>query len=213
MDSSVFKNSRDPLIRRRAAVPVLRCHLDITDLHLLGLPSLQADGTQAVLVGKHCCGGSLDLALHCLLHAARADSIKVSGALIASCCHHRCDWATYAGRDWLARWAVSEAEFAALCRTAAWGCNEDTEDEPRKAAGDGGAGDKVAKGEGDGMSGERVRRSAEERVAIGLEVKRFLDLGRVQAMRDAGFDADVTAFVPSTVTRENTALWVRRRPG
>ena len=49
----------------------------------------------------------------------------------------------------------------------------------------------------------------DERVAIGRAIKQWLDLGRIEVLRAAGYDARLVLFAPSHVTRENVALVAR----
>ena len=220
VDSEQFKATYDPRMRRAADIPVHRYRIDIADLYLPALPALSASpssaSSHAVLIGKHLCGGALDLSLHSVLHALHARTSMVASVLIASCCHHRCDWASYSGRAWLARWRVSEEELAVLCRMSSWACNdEDDSNRDRTARHHSAALDgHRTQAEGDVLSAvwgeEQARPGAAARVQIGKDVKAFLDLGRVQLLRDAGFDAELGLYVDERITRENRVLIARR---
>ena len=217
VDAESFKHKSDGLIRRSAAVAVARYRIDIRDLHLPALPSLSScrlPPSRAVLIGKHVCGAALDLSINCALRALHAEASLVASLLIASCCHHRCTWATYAGRAWLERWRISEAEFALLCRMSSWGCNERLHDAVRRPRAGGEPCDREHDEAGweesaDWGQHNRLRMSADERVAVGRECKWMLDLGRMHALRDAGFDAQLSYFVHPTITRENVVLIAR----
>ena len=52
-------------------------------------------------VSKHLCGAATDLALRCLetFSASGNPKGKIETILIALCCHHRCDWNIYVGKD------------------------------------------------------------------------------------------------------------------
>ena len=52
-------------------------------------------------VSKHLCGAATDLALRCLetFSASGNAKSKIETILIALCCHHRCDWNIYVGKD------------------------------------------------------------------------------------------------------------------
>ena len=52
-------------------------------------------------VSKHLCGAATDLALRCLetFSASGNAKGKIETILIALCCHHRCDWNIYVGKD------------------------------------------------------------------------------------------------------------------
>lgn len=40
----------------------------------------------------------LDLAINCLTNFEK-DGGKVAGAVMAFCCHHRCQWTSYTGKS------------------------------------------------------------------------------------------------------------------
>ena len=52
-------------------------------------------------VSKHLCGVATDLALRCLQTFSASGNAKgkIETILIALCCHHRCDWNIYVGKD------------------------------------------------------------------------------------------------------------------
>ena len=52
-------------------------------------------------VSKHLCGAATDLTLRCLetFSASGNAKGKIETILIALCCHHRCDWNIYVGKD------------------------------------------------------------------------------------------------------------------
>ncbi len=47
-------------------------------------------------------------------------SPEVSGILIALCCHHRCNWASFVGRDHFARMGFTSADFHLICHMSSW---------------------------------------------------------------------------------------------
>ena len=55
---------------------------------------------------KHLCGGATDLALWSLAKPELVEFGKKIG--IATCCHHRCDWRTYVGRDFIEKILLEE---------------------------------------------------------------------------------------------------------
>lgn len=55
----------------------------------------------SVMVSKHLCGGATDLALSALASVCSKDSpVNVWGVAIATCCHHKCSWDVYTGKEW-----------------------------------------------------------------------------------------------------------------
>ena len=67
-----------------------------------------AAAAQVVVVSKHLCGCATDFALRCV-----ASSTPPRRLLLATCCHHRCTFADYAGRPFLLAVGVSREEFEA----------------------------------------------------------------------------------------------------
>jgi len=120
-----------------------RIKVDIADLCLGYVSELQSTNS-VVVMGKHLCGGATDLGIRCAVdslamnHAttgteevdaeppAKAKKIdKVNsklprGMMVALCCHHRCDWATYVGRDFMTSCGVTPREFDLLTRLSSW---------------------------------------------------------------------------------------------
>ncbi|THD22577.1 tRNA guanosine-2'-O-methyltransferase TRM13 [Fasciola hepatica] len=68
----------------------------------------------------------LNLALRCLKNAVTTtDSVgnktRISGLMLAVCCHHQCSWEETVGRPWLERDAgVTAREFAIAARLSSW---------------------------------------------------------------------------------------------
>lgn len=81
---------------------------------------------------------SSDLALRCLLDRVEGDDEcgeprrkrvkqeggakrdEVSGLAVALCCHHRCDWRHYVGKEFFRERGLGACEFAAFQRMSSW---------------------------------------------------------------------------------------------
>lgn len=46
--------------------------------------------------------------------------VVVSGVAIALCCHHRCDWRHYVGKDFFKERGLGATEFSAFQRMSSW---------------------------------------------------------------------------------------------
>lgn len=44
----------------------------------------------------------------------------VKGVAMATCCHHRCSWESYVGKEFLSHHGFSRTEFEALIRMSSW---------------------------------------------------------------------------------------------
>lgn len=45
---------------------------------------------------------------------------NVTGIIIAFCCHHRCEYASYVGKEYLEQSGFTANEFTILCSIASW---------------------------------------------------------------------------------------------
>lgn len=45
---------------------------------------------------------------------------NVHGLVIAFCCHHRCEYASYVGKHYLTQSGFTPSEFPILCSIASW---------------------------------------------------------------------------------------------
>lgn len=70
---------------------------------------------QIVGVCKHMCGGALDISLRALLKT------KMSGCILASCCHHLCSYDTYLNTKFFESQGLTPDEIQILFRISAWG--------------------------------------------------------------------------------------------
>lgn len=87
-----------------------------------------------IAVSKHLCGAATDLALNALVNflpnkepksgkESQAGIVEnpLLGLMIALCCHHRCDWRTFAGKKYLLETVgFTRNEFTLLCGLTSW---------------------------------------------------------------------------------------------
>lgn len=123
---------------------------------------------------KHLCGGATDIALRSLLRRGGVPA----AVCIATCCHHRCDAASYVNLPFLEELGLlaREGDVERLASMAGWAV--------------GGRGDVAA------------------RRRLGMMAKRVLDLGRVAWLRDTLElpDAMLVHYIGKEVTPENIAI-------
>lgn len=48
------------------------------------------------------------------------NTCPVKGIVIALCCHHRCDWHHYVGRDFFQKLGLGQREFGVFQRMSSW---------------------------------------------------------------------------------------------
>ena len=136
-DNQTFKLKADRILRRMSRDGVkdtafVRCQSDLKDFVTSGAlqelqsssssastaPQLQKTPWKVVGVGKHLCGGATDYALRSLLsfkttgsEAPGGGEQQLAGLCIAPCCHHRCTWEAYVGKDELMELGLSQREI------------------------------------------------------------------------------------------------------
>ncbi|XP_072516251.1 tRNA:m(4)X modification enzyme TRM13 homolog isoform X2 [Salminus brasiliensis] len=230
-----------------------RLQVDIQHLDLGRVPFLSEKGLPVIAVGKHLCGAATDLALRCLFEhslkdldshqptkriklseGAEEDSktggdLAVSGVAIALCCHHRCDWRHYVGKEFFRERGLGIREFDAFQRMSSWatcgmsrvshghktsprekvgtldekqmGKEEEEEEEDEE--------DEEAEHEG---SSETIPDnlnsavSAEEREHVGRLCKVLIDHGRLHYLQQRGFKPNLRYYTSRDVSLENVLL-------
>ncbi|XP_028918501.1 tRNA:m(4)X modification enzyme TRM13 homolog isoform X1 [Ornithorhynchus anatinus] len=141
----------------------------------------------------------------------------VAGIVIALCCHHRCDWTHYVGKEFFRALALGPVEFGYFQRLSSWAtCGmretaaETSKTEPR------GQGCQSADNEehqpgacrhaDDKPDSLHGLLSAEERKNIGRLCKRLIDQGRVLYLQQKGYDAELQYYTDPSVSLENVLL-------
>ena len=85
-----------------------------------------------VCTGKHLCGAATDLMLRCIMvhkpipkeHSSE-EEMKfyrsfIKGVSLALCCHHRCEWRSYVGREFIQSCGLTCRQFQLLCGVTSW---------------------------------------------------------------------------------------------
>ncbi|XP_048832220.1 tRNA:m(4)X modification enzyme TRM13 homolog isoform X3 [Brienomyrus brachyistius] len=216
---------------KNADVTFERLQVDIQHLCLRKVPFLQGEKVPVVGVGKHLCGAATDLALRCLLDSVEDDEEsgepprkrvkqeggakrdpaaagEVSGLAIALCCHHRCDWRHYVGKEFFRERGLGASEFAAFQRMSSWatcGLRKVAGVEGRPSVGEWGA-EEHDQGEDAVPSTLNDVVSAEDRERVGRLCKLLIDYGRVHFLHGKGFASDLCYYTSKDVSLENVLL-------
>jgi hypothetical protein len=74
---------------------------------------------EVVGVAKHLCGSATDYGIRCLHRVADSSSVSL---VLATCCHHRCEWKQLAGYQYLQQLSIcsSPMEFNRMISMAGW---------------------------------------------------------------------------------------------
>lgn len=186
-----------------------------------------------LVVAKHLCGAGTDLALKSI-HPIRH---RLSGCVLATCCHGICDWSLYVGRDILTSIMADAAKEGdqPFCEDSfnlmkRWACGTiipiktvdnsgmvpERESNPVKKDDDHFVSEIDNKH--DSLNVARVSEALNLRCGphgLGRACQRLIDYGRIQYMRNELFkegycgDVNMCHYVDSSVTPQNALLFSR----
>uniref|UniRef100_A0A8B9F7V6 tRNA:m(4)X modification enzyme TRM13 n=1 Tax=Amazona collaria TaxID=241587 RepID=A0A8B9F7V6_9PSIT len=146
--------------------------------------------------------------------SSKADCKPVAGIVIALCCHHKCDWTHYVGREFFKSVGLGPVEFHCFQRMSSWatcGMRETTNKASASEASEEQTGDteeheqafsKIESGP-DTLQGILT---VEERKEIGSLCKRLIDHGRIEYLQQRGYKAVLQYYIESAVSLENVLL-------
>jgi len=121
VDKASHRHKFDNRLRDCEDIELVRLRADIQDLCLAGLSPYLTDQKESVVgISKHLCGAATDLAIRCMTQTLRNTCSDLVGILIALCCHHRCDWGHYVGKDFLLEQGFTEDDFPLLASITSW---------------------------------------------------------------------------------------------
>nr|XP_047923174.1 tRNA:m(4)X modification enzyme TRM13 homolog isoform X2 [Anser cygnoides] len=136
------------------------------------------------------------------------DFKPVAGIVIALCCHHKCDWTHYVGREFFKSVGLGPVEFHYFQRMSSWATcgmretitstsedhtnNTEEHDQPYSKTESG----------FDTLQGLPV----EERKEIGALCKLLIDHGRIRYLQQRGYRATLHHYTESAISLENVLL-------
>ncbi|XP_052899712.1 tRNA:m(4)X modification enzyme TRM13 homolog [Anopheles moucheti] len=192
VDRASHRHKKDNKIETREIVQRVRA--DIADLELHKVDLLESS-KRLVGIGKHLCGSATDLALRCLVRSRSKSSIHIKGCLFALCCHHRCEWRTFAGKQFLLANDITRTDFECIVRMVSWAvCGTGRSRELRE------------ENESNDSKQDRCGLTRVQREMVGKKCKRILDIARLNYMVENGYEALLRYYVKSDVTLENVCL-------
>ncbi|NXN99908.1 TRM13 enzyme, partial [Rhinopomastus cyanomelas] len=220
-----------------------RLQVDIQHLCLNKVPVLEKKKLPVVGIGKHLCGAATDLALRCLAesYTACCDGAKeepapkhlrtdaagvadtqsgkdgckpVAGIVIALCCHHKCDWTHYVGREFFKSVGLGPVEFHYFQRMSSWATcgmrgatsKASTSEESEDQAGDTEEHEQTLGKMGSSSNALQGLLTVEERKEIGGLCKQLIDHGRVEYLQQRGYRATLQYYTEPAVSLENVLL-------
>lgn len=138
----------------------------------------------------------------------------VAGIVIALCCHHKCDWTHYVGREFFRSVGLGPVEFHYFQRMSSWATcgmrgtitkastNEENEDHANNAEE---LDQTYSKTETSSDALQRLL-TVEERKEIGSLCKLVIDHGRIRYLQHRGYKAALQYYTDSSVSLENVLL-------
>ncbi|KAA0712150.1 tRNA:m(4)X modification enzyme TRM13 -like protein [Triplophysa tibetana] len=138
------------------------------------------------------------------------EGLVVSGMAIALCCHHRCDWRHYVGKEFFRQRGLGPKEFAAFQRMSSWatcGMKKFSSEMPEQLNDH-----KTEEVEEHEIDEESITdtlssvMSVEDREQIGRLCKLLIDQGRVHYLKQRGFESSLKYYTSRDVSLENVLL-------
>ncbi|GJQ73071.1 hypothetical protein Trydic_g1701 [Trypoxylus dichotomus] len=179
-----------------------RIRVDIGDLvlrHVQVLNTIKG----IVAVTKHLCGDATDLALRCIKDYQDTGN-KVSGLVMAFCCHHRCQWRAYTGKDFFNKNNLSRKDFDIMRGMVSWA-----------TCGTGFSREKNSEIDAEfyrnnlESSSERDKQiglNRQEKEMVGKKCKALLNYGRLKYLESIGFKCELCFYVSPSVSLENLCI-------
>ncbi|NXP05187.1 TRM13 enzyme, partial [Thinocorus orbignyianus] len=138
----------------------------------------------------------------------------VAGIVIALCCHHKCDWTHYVGKEFFKSIGLGPLEFNYFQRMSSWatcGMRETTtkvsaSEEHEDRANDTEEDEQTFSRTDSGSDTLQGVLTAEERKGIGCLCKLLIDHGRVEYLQQQGYEAALQYYTESAVSLENVLL-------
>ncbi|KAL2239096.1 UNVERIFIED_CONTAM: tRNA:m(4)X modification enzyme TRM13 [Sesamum indicum] len=216
-----YKLKADRSLRQKESLVLERLRIDIEDLNLNAVESLQGVGYMAI--GKHLCGPATDVTLRCCIRqcsnentdAQSQASCYLRGLAIATCCHHLCQWKNYINKRYISELGFSKEDFNAISWFTSWAvdadhgaefsvtnCSAQLEIMSEKKKG-------WMESELCGV-GDIVRSmQGIDRAALGYMCKDIIDGGRLMWVKAQGLKSELVKYVPSSISPENHLLVAR----
>lgn len=214
IDRASLRHKKDNKLNDTHAVQRIRA--DICDFDMNKFDLLQKS-KNIIGLGKHLCGAATDFAIRCIINGNAGDGgakvTKTHALIVALCCHHRCDWQPFVGKEFFLRHKISRQEFATITKMVGWAiCGTGMSRERRKEieakqkeiveSG----GEPNVDADGGGLFKDINRALRDERREIGRKCKRLIDFARIEYLEANGYRCSLKSYVSTDVTLENICL-------
>lgn len=197
IDRSGSRRKLDAKHRQEDDITIERIRCDIKDLSLEHVKTVAHHiDLPLVAISKHLCGVATDYALRCLVNTHAQSCIK--GGVMALCCHHRCVWSEYCGKEYFCDLGFSARDFSIISLLSSWAV----------------CGFRDSATEHDNIAGHCFTEAPykfhflqnSEKEKIGAICKMLINHGRMHYLRKVGFKCKLIEYTSKSVSLENVAL-------
>ncbi|XP_066181366.1 tRNA:m(4)X modification enzyme TRM13 homolog isoform X1 [Sylvia atricapilla] len=210
------KHKRRDSVFERLQVDIQHLCLNLALRCLVETYTTCCDGEDEEPAPKRCRAAQTEVAPHksAANESATGDHKPVAGIVIALCCHHKCDWTHYVGRDFFKSVGLGQVEFHYFQRMSSWAtcgmqettskasASEDSEDQTNDTE----EHEQMLSRTESGSDTLQGILSAEERKEMGWLCKRLIDHGRIEYLQRQGYQAALQCYTESAVSLENVLL-------
>lgn len=132
IDKASLRHKKDNKLNETHSIHRVRADISEFDIRKYDLLKTSKN---IVGVSKHLCGAATDFAIRCILNGNDNGQIdgKTTGFIIALCCHHRCSWQPFVGKEFFIRHGITTKEFQIITKMVGWAvCGSGMSRERRK---------------------------------------------------------------------------------
>lgn len=207
------KHEEEPEAPETALSSTLRITADLRDCDLgqiIAQATEQSEAlkaAKALVIAKHLCANATDLAVQCIQTASHAATQptdcpapaarrEIASVVLAPCCHPQIKWEGYSHTGYLERLGFTPDDLPVMLQLL-------FASKQRHLA----ACECASKRWG------ALRALGSQKVwLLGRTVRRILEEGRAEVLRELGFHVKLVAYVPDTITPDNLLLIASRAP-
>ncbi|XP_055699085.1 tRNA:m(4)X modification enzyme TRM13 homolog [Phlebotomus papatasi] len=207
VDKASHRHKKDNKVEDRDTVTRIRA--DIGNLDLSWVPHRSES---IVGISKHLCGAATDMTLRCIVAGNQPPkeinkkACRTKGILIALCCHHRCEWKSFVGKQFLRDNGISPRDFTVMTKMVSWAvCGTGMSRERRRELEEAEDSDDSVEKSSD-EDDDTLKLSRKEKEELGIRCKRILDYARIVYLRQNQYDASLIYYVNRDITLENVCI-------
>ena len=183
-------------------------HLDLSQVPFLNSEAFTSEKKKYLMMTKHLCGAATDFAITCAVNFASKTGKPVPDILLSFCCHHRCCWKSYVGKQFFLDNGLNRRDFEVMCRISAWyTCGDkwhsknDVIEESRTD---------LPEVETEQTKPEMVLKfEKEEKELIGKQCKFLINYGRMKYLESLNMKCEMFYYADVSITLENVALMAK----